>query len=711
MPNFREILGDVGTPTYIKPGVRKPDASGLITALGEGAIKGYEEYQGSNLEKAIQADVDAFNKQNADYATAELGMAEAAGQQKALDNLWESGKAELEGVTGLENSINNKLAKYKAAYEQGTMTSDQLSARINSTIKEAINRNPGMARELISRAKFYQETSGISSFMKAQADAEKDQREMAMDKAKKENTLMQKYGLDPSMFGGDRQQAVGTALKMQRDDAVADAALKRFQMLEKEGQLKQLVVDQAVASPQFLDIDGAVYRSVGHSTQMALEKGMFRELYPQMTEIDANLRGIEETYSKPISTLNAMLAQASAQSRPTIEGMIKKYEDMKALWKDIAMGGTNAKAAENKLKAAKATAELPYANANVQADYATKMTQMLANLQQATGKMVPGASDAQLKTIAESAYQAVTNFAMSGQNPLLATLNLDSPQGQMTAKFHFTLVDPANMPNETPDVVIGKNSRDVMLHLEEFNKIPDKTQFGKATDMYFQEIINQAKISGKPILTFMTPEAGEALGKFVTEQMRAPGYQLDYNATTNKFSLIAPDGTVNEGASKKANRMFDVLKSLHNFPTDEQMDKAGATILETLRKHDKGAKTVTPAEPTGKPTGGYNVRTVEEARQAVKEGRMSKADFKVIEKYLGTPTTKEQMPLASAEKDAMTNKELATKRAVDALLSAQERLANDIAAAVESGDMTKVEELNDQYSNMSEHIRKLQGTK
>lgn len=173
---FQPILNQPNVNPYIAPGVEdKSEATRiagqteLIKDVADIGKEVYAGYQESDLEKSIQREAETFNiSQTAEQEAA----TEVVAQRSAIESYWGNMDANIETANAMEKQFQDKLARYKSAKEQGTMSVDELQSRILSLTRQSINQNPWMADRIRKTADSYLEASGIGSFIKAAKKSE-----------------------------------------------------------------------------------------------------------------------------------------------------------------------------------------------------------------------------------------------------------------------------------------------------------------------------------------------------------------------------------------------------------------------------------------------------------------------------------------------------------------------------------------------------------
>lgn len=200
MATFQPILNQSSTKPFISPGVQDNSMAQLIGDLGKMGVEAYTGYQGAQLEGAIEQETLDFFSQNQAYDEGVQAGVDAEGVSKGIDSFWkgaETNIADVNDLNVLERGFREKMDKYASAMKQGKMSADQLYARIISTTREHVSRNPWLQKELLKTADNYLELTGLGGYIK---EAQKNAKEDADFKAKiveQEAKYAATVGIDP----------------------------------------------------------------------------------------------------------------------------------------------------------------------------------------------------------------------------------------------------------------------------------------------------------------------------------------------------------------------------------------------------------------------------------------------------------------------------------------------------------------------------------
>jgi hypothetical protein len=179
---------------YNLHGVEDTSAGVVAQTIGKAAEAGGELYKGSMLND-LSLETQAVTREYMDRSHPEGLQIEAAGLREGIDSIWNSMDATIEDVNPIEKEFQSRVSRLKLAVEQGAMSPEEFTNRTLSTLRNAVNRNPGMIKELSDHANSVLELSGITGIIKQDisdrdklANAKHKDEEFILDIAKKANT-------------------------------------------------------------------------------------------------------------------------------------------------------------------------------------------------------------------------------------------------------------------------------------------------------------------------------------------------------------------------------------------------------------------------------------------------------------------------------------------------------------------------------------------
>jgi len=179
---------------YNLQGVQDNSSAIVAQTVGEAAKAGGELYQGSILNK-ISLEDQANVQEYMDRSHPQELQIEAAGLSKSIDNIWGSLDATIEDVNPVEKEFQSRVSRLKTAVDQGVMSPEEFTNRTLSTLRNAVNRNPGMIKELANHANSVLALTGINGIVQQDiadrdkiANAKHADEAFILDIAKKANT-------------------------------------------------------------------------------------------------------------------------------------------------------------------------------------------------------------------------------------------------------------------------------------------------------------------------------------------------------------------------------------------------------------------------------------------------------------------------------------------------------------------------------------------
>jgi hypothetical protein len=220
---------------YDLSGVQDNSSAIVAQTVGEAAKAGGELYKGSILNK-ISLEDQANVQEYMDRSHPQELQIEAAGLSKGIDNIWGNLDATIEDVNPVEKEFQSRVSRLKTAVEQGVMSPEEFTNRTLSTLRNAVNRNPGMIKELADHANSILELTGITGIVNQDiadrnkiANAKHKDEEFILDIAKKANTPLM-YNPDGTIdYAG--MNKVNTA--WQGEKALLDSADRQNQFTEE----------------------------------------------------------------------------------------------------------------------------------------------------------------------------------------------------------------------------------------------------------------------------------------------------------------------------------------------------------------------------------------------------------------------------------------------------------------------------------------------
>lgn len=188
IPATQMSAPDTGAASYIRKPVQDTSGVELFSTVLDQAGEAYKGYQLASLEQEQEAVIDQYisSKQNPDIM--QQTEADIGALDSAAEGLWNKiatqadYQPDVRDLSGVEKTLAEKLARYKAAKDQGVMSPDEFTNRILATTREAVARNPGLYAELKQHSSRVLEMSGITDIVRADMETaksvEKQQKDM-----------------------------------------------------------------------------------------------------------------------------------------------------------------------------------------------------------------------------------------------------------------------------------------------------------------------------------------------------------------------------------------------------------------------------------------------------------------------------------------------------------------------------------------------------
>lgn len=270
---------DTGAAKYVAPAVVDKSSVSTLKFLGEQAVDAYKGYQLADLEQQQEQNISDYMQRRDNPAIAQEAAIEAASLDATRASLFLRGASE-EEVDPITKQFQSKLQRYKSAMEQGVMTPQELSERILSTTREAVNRNPGLYNELLQHSSKVLELSGISNILKVDQKMQEDQRAQQSKLLEQVAQDADKYHVtyDHRTLGSDLNRVIGEINNTKKAVAAADALTRYTQqqdVITKE-QAKSFVVNQGASlitgdMSQIVDTYSGAFRNAGPGEVAALK--------------------------------------------------------------------------------------------------------------------------------------------------------------------------------------------------------------------------------------------------------------------------------------------------------------------------------------------------------------------------------------------------------------------------------------------------------
>lgn len=173
--------------------------------IGEVATNAIIGHQKAQLNKELNADMEAWLAAKKDPQSLQLGLVQADKLDELQPSIWDAlGKGDISSGSFADkvNAFSNEAAALRVAHEQGMMQPSEFVNRLKSTIRKHAAANPGLAEELYQDGMKTLQMSGVMDLrdVKAEEDKAAIKRKEMLDRSL--ISEMNKYGIqyDPYAF-------------------------------------------------------------------------------------------------------------------------------------------------------------------------------------------------------------------------------------------------------------------------------------------------------------------------------------------------------------------------------------------------------------------------------------------------------------------------------------------------------------------------------
>ena len=249
-------------PVSSKAGLISNDVSQLAGTLGfvsEVAGEAMKYSAMSEVEQSIKKDIEDYQKQSPTYL-AQTNLDVKTMQDKLNDpSLKES------EIPGIVKSINDKVNFLQTARDQRKINDYEFTSRINQVTREALAKNPGFSREILSKAQQTLDLNNIQQTIKLDAALYESMRKTAEEERINLREEGEKYGLSvPKVKDENGQEyldyaALDKEVRQAREDKrVADNIELA---LKTQKNITELQYQQTISSGGHVSVANTIYRS------------------------------------------------------------------------------------------------------------------------------------------------------------------------------------------------------------------------------------------------------------------------------------------------------------------------------------------------------------------------------------------------------------------------------------------------------------------
>lgn len=343
---------DTKAAKFVRPPTEDQSSNILLKSALQTGLDAYQGYQMADLEKEQEKVINDYMASKQNPAIAEQATVDIGGLDKQEESLWKrvAGDAtyqpDVNDFSGIQKGLDTATSKLKLALEQGVMSPDEFATRTLKVTREAVNRNPGLAPELMKQAQRVLDMSGITDVIKKDIEAGKSaakQQEQLLSNilsnAAKHNvpTYMTSQGtIDYARIKADvdkvqfQQQAVTAAENFGKIDS-AEKIAQASQFMEKGGiPLMNGNLDQVMNMGISLIHQGGDYQGAITQVRLALAAKK-QQLMAQVGPI-ANQPAVKaalDYYDKQSELIESNLSKAA-----TKEDFLKQSTNLMQLTKN-----------------------------------------------------------------------------------------------------------------------------------------------------------------------------------------------------------------------------------------------------------------------------------------------------------------------------------------------------------------------------------------
>lgn len=202
--------------------------TGLIAQAGEMGLEAHKGYQLAAVEredeKVIQEYMDRRDPNDLLLQTSALEKSGSLFQQFEAT----------EEATQVQQEHAKTLARYQRAREQGVMSSEEFANRTLANLRTAVNKNPGLMKELVDHTDKVLSLSGITTTIKADQQVQESTLK-AQDKIQTElRQLADSNNIKFDRFNTDYQKLQADVQVVMQEKGVIEAFTRKTSVTENE---------------------------------------------------------------------------------------------------------------------------------------------------------------------------------------------------------------------------------------------------------------------------------------------------------------------------------------------------------------------------------------------------------------------------------------------------------------------------------------------
>lgn len=336
---FQKNISPVAAPSVIDPGVKNTSLAQAIQGFGGMAVDAWKGYEVARQERNVEDLINQWHTGQQEFKTAAANVQDQTiaieAQLQDIENPVTVDS--FESINVGQRQLAEKQQRLQRAMEQGVLSPDQFNTRLLATVRESINRMPGLERELLAQTERVMKYSGMQGILDA---SEKE----AAAKAKQEKDMEEWF----------IKQAVGLGISPQDPYRNEKVVLTNRSKEELDFAAKKTAADKAAQEQYFSNPQLFGRLSENYQTNFTAELSKIaysQELNPQQKQllIEQTAANLDRQYA----TMFGMNSN-SPQVKASMEGMA----NLKKSYLEFASGNMTAEALKAQVEGAQHAARL-----------------------------------------------------------------------------------------------------------------------------------------------------------------------------------------------------------------------------------------------------------------------------------------------------------------------------------------------------------------
>lgn len=651
---FNDTAPKIETPLYVKPGVDKQAVGDLLKNLTTTGEKVYSDYQVGSLRDEINKEVDTYEKgyRAPEEASDAWMKAEGArlGQEEVYNQAQLAGGEVSPAFSTLEKEYQTQLSRFQSARSQGKISEEELVSRINKTTREFVNRNPWMEQELYASAQQHLKNTGVADILKYRTDLQASAQKETRDDYKFMMHNIVNNNVPGGWYPGMPMNEMITNWTAWNKEQIVVKGWKDYDSIIQNKTKKEVTDLLPSMYSNIYAISNDKYRTWANGFSQLGNPG----------QITAQIAAYKQDGANEVLQMKMRLSELGVSNTPEAKEAIASFEKSLNDGLDSLVGVADGKKAAEILKN--------------RADTQSTM--------QKIGVM------SQVNLAAIDAFKDILPFMRKSlQDRLMTTMGIDkivdSGSKLFDASFSSTpqvqeMIRSGNAGelfggilkagNENPNNPSFMKATKILV--DNFNKaLPEMkpeeqhaavnttlSHIAQNQQMFAAQSPDPGLISGlKPQIDFHMGKYAPGLFSVASESMKTnPGTKVIYDVTPSGGLVVYSNDTnlakkINAGLVSQVNNALDAWANVNGISREKAAPAfyqeyfsglVGGEADMIVNDPDIGGSGVNPTPPkplagtpTAEPSSHFNVRTVEEAKKAFDEGKMSKKEYDIVAKF------------------------------------------------------------------------------